>query len=191
MKKILTIFLLGVFLFAANESDIDKKLDLILQKLNYLEKQEAKKDAEIKQLKEQINQQIKKQLKKEQVITKKQLALQNCKNIKVVSFSYQYHDEVLPYYTFEITLKNNYPYTIKRINGNVYFDDKNDGTTFVKALIKRNVTIKPNGEVTIKREYMITSELEKELKDEKPSQLHVYFDPTKIEFQNGKRLECY
>ena len=187
MKKLMLLFILGAFLFAADTADVDKKLDLILQKLNYLEKKVDQKDAEIKNLKKELNQ----ELQKQQVQTKQRLALQNCKNLKVVSFKYEYHNDVLPYYTLEVTLKNNYPYTVSKINGNIYFDDKKDGTTFLKALIKRNVTIKPQGEVTVKREYMVTTDLEKELKDEKPDELRVYFDPTVITFQNGKRMECY
>ncbi len=190
MKKLILPFLMGAFLFAANTSDIDKKLDLILNKIDILEKKVDQKDKEIQILKKQL-QKEQQEIKHQKQQTKKQFALKNCKNLKVVSFKYKYYDDVLPYYIIEVTLKNNYPYTVTKINGNIFFDDKNDGTTFLKVFIKRNVNIKPQGEITIKREYMITSTLEKELKDEKPSDLNVYFSATKLNFQNGQKMECF
>jgi len=195
MKKLILAALTGSLLFAANaQSDIDKKLDLILNKLNMLEQKVEQRDQEIKELKQQLKQQelqIKKETKKTKQQLKKQLALNNCKNLKVVSYQYKYYNNVLPYYVIQVTLKNDYPYTITSINGNIYFDDKNDGTTFLKVYINRHVTLKPHQTITLKREYMVTSSLEKELKDENPNNLNVYFSITKLEFQNGQKLECF
>ena len=190
MKKFLTILTAVSISFAANMNEIDKKLDLLLKKMDILEKKLNEKDKEIQQLKNQLQLQ-QKEIKKQKINTKKEFALKNCKNLKVTSFKYQYHNNVLPYYTIEVTLKNKYPYTITYINGNIYFDDKNDGTTFLKVFINRHVNLKPNEEITIKREYMITSSLEKELKDENPQDLNVYFSVTRLNFANGKKLECF
>jgi len=190
MKKVILAVLIGSFLFASNSNDIDKKLDLILNKLNMLEKKVDQKDQEIKVLKKELNQQ-QKEIKQQSKQTKQSLAINNCKNLKVISYKYVYHNDILPYYNIVVTLKNNYPYTITEINGNIYFDDKKDGTTFLKVFINRKLTLKPQQTVTIKREYMVTSSLEKELQSEKPNDLNVYFSITKLMFKNGKNLECF
>jgi len=189
MKKIIFL-VMAVLVFAANDNNINEKLNLILNKLNALEKKVNQKDSEIDTLKHELQQQ-QKVIKKQKQETKKEFALKNCKNLKVVSYKYKYYDDILPYYNIEVTLKNNYPYTISKINGNIYFDDKNDGTTFLKVFIKRNITLKPQQTVTIKREYMVTSNLEKELNNENPNDLKVYFSITKLTFSNGKEMECF
>ena len=188
MKKIIFSLMLGGVLFASN-SDIDKKLDLILNKMNQMEKQLQQKDKEIEKLKKELQSQ-KKEIKKESTTTKKELALKSCKNLKVVSFDYEYHGDVLPYYTISVTLKNSYPYTITYINGNIFFDDK-DRTTLLKQFVKRDVNLKPGQNITLHFQHMIDGELEKYLKDEQKSNLNVYFSPTKLQFANKKELECF
>lgn len=188
MKKILFALITGSLLFAAN-SDTDKKLDLILQKLNQLEKKINQKDKEIETLKKELQKQ-QTQIKKQEINTKKEFAIKSCDNLKVTSFSYKYHDNVLPYITFRVTIKNNYPYEITKINGNIYFDDK-DGTTMVKHFINRKVSIKPGDSITISGQHMLISDIEKMMKDEKPTDLNVHFDPTVIKFKNGQKLECF
>ncbi len=188
MRKIFFALVAGSLLFAAN-SDTDKKLDLILQKLNQLEQKVNQKDKEIETLKKELKQQ-QTQLKKQEINTKKEFAVKSCDNLKVTAFNYKYHDNVLPYITFKITIKNNYPYEITKINGNIYFDDK-DGTTMIKHFINRKISIKPNESVTISGQHMLVTEIEKMMKDEKPTDLKVYFDPTYLIFANGHKLECF
>ena len=189
MKKIIFSLMTGVLLFGAQNSDIDKKLDLILNKINQMEKKLDMKDAEIKQLKKEIQQQ-QKEIKEQKINTKKAFATKSCKNLKVISFDYKYHYDVLPYYTITVTLKNVYPYTITYINGNIFFDDK-DGTTLLKQFVKRDVNLKPGQKITLHFEHMITAELEKDLKNEKRSNLKVYFSPTELKFANSTPLECF
>ena len=188
MKKIILSLGLGVLLFAS-ESDIDKKLDLILNKMNQMEKQLKQKDSEIEKLKKELKTQ-QKEIKTQSVKTKKEFAIKSCKNLKVISYDYQYNDNVLPYYTISVTLKNTYPYTITYINGNIYFDDK-DGTNLLKQFVKRDITLKPGESATLHFQHMITADIEKDLKDEKKSDLNVYFSPTKLKFANKKDLECF
>jgi len=182
MKKILFFILTISVIFASSNDDISKKLDILIQKINELEKKVDLKDKEIEKLK--------KELKQQEKTTKKEFAIKSCNNIKVVKFKYVYHDNVLPYYDISVTLKNQYPYALKRVNGNIYFDDK-DGTTFLKVYVNRKVNVKPNETFSVKTQYMISAEIEKELKNENPNNLHVYFNITKLEFANGKTLECY
>lgn len=189
MKKLLLALIGFSIIFASNNEDINKKLDLLLNKLDTLEKKLNEKDKEIERLKKELKAQ-QKEIKKQEVKTQKELAIKDCKKLKVTSFSYEYHDNVLPYYTFSVTLKNEYPFEITKISGNLYFDDK-DGTTLVKHYIRRKLDIKPNKSITINGQHMITVEMEKYLKDENPNNLNVYFSPTRIYFKNGKSLECF
>ena len=76
--KFLSILVIGSLLFAANNEEINKKLDLLLNKLNSLEKKLDEKDKEIKTLKKELN--------KQKITTKKEFAIKNCKNIKIISF---------------------------------------------------------------------------------------------------------
>ena len=189
MKKIILSIMAGVLLFASQNSDIDKKLNLILQKMNQMEKQLNMKDEQIKKLNNELKTQ-QKEIKQQKVNTKKEFATKSCKNLKVASYDYVYHWGVLPYYTITVTLKNVYPYTITYINGNVFFDDK-DGTTLLKQFVKRDVNLKPGQSITLNFQHMITADLEKDLKDEKRSNLNVYFSPTKLKFANANDLECF
>ena len=188
MKKLL-FALIGVSILFASNEDINKKLDLLLNKLDTLEKKLDEKDKEIEKLKKELKAQ-QKEIKTQEKTTKTELALKDCNKLQVTSFSYKYNDNVLPYYTFTVTLKNNYPYEIAKVSGNLYFDDK-DGTTLVKHYLKRKLNIKPNKSVTIHGQHLITLEIEKELKNENPHNLNVYFSPTRINFKNGKSLECF
>lgn len=189
MKKIVLSLMAGALLFASQNSDIDKKLNLILNKMNQMEKQLNMKDEQIKKLNNELKTQ-QKEIKQQKVNTKKQFATKSCKNLKVVSYNYEYNENVLPYYTITVTLKNIYPDTITYINGNVFFDDK-DGTSLLKQFVKRDVNLKPGQNITLHFQHMITADLEKDLKDEKRSDLNVYFSPTKLKFANKKDLECF
>ena len=182
MKKILTISLISGLLFASNSNDINKKIDLLINKINSLEKKVEENHKEIETLK--------KSLHKQKVITKKEFALKSCNNIKITKFDYTYNDGIIPSYSFKFTLKNDYPYEIKKVEGSVYFDDK-DGTTIVKHYIERTLNLKPSKTITISAEHLINNELEKELKNENKNNLKVYFSPTKIIFTNNKRINCF
>jgi len=182
MKRLLSILTISTLIYASNTNEINAKLDLILNKINMLEKKLNEKDKEIKKLKQEI--------KKQEASTKKEFAIKSCNKLKITKFSYKYNDNVLPYYNLSFTLKNQYPYTISKITGNVYFDDK-DGTTLLKHYVEKKLNLKPNESINISAEHMITSDIEKELKDENPNNLNVYFSPTKIIFKNGKKLECF
>ena len=189
MKKVLFALIAGSLLFASNSDDINKKLDLLLNKLDTLEKKLDEKDKEIETLKKELQKQ-QSEIKKQEINTKKEFAVKSCDNLKVTEFSYQYHDNVLPYITFNVTIKNNYPYEVTKLYGNIYFDDK-DGTSMIKHFINRKVSIKPGESVTISAQHMLVTDIEKMMKDEKPADLVVHFDPTAISFKNGKKLECY
>lgn len=192
MKKALFLVLIVGFLFASNNSDnndINQKLNLILNKLNLLEQQINQKNKEIETLKKQLQIQ-QKEIKKQAITTKKEFAVKNCNNLKVVKFSYQYHDDILPYITFKVTLKNNYPYEITKIDGNLYFDDK-DGTTLIKHYIKRKIDIKPGQSITISGQHMVITDMEKMIKNENPANLKVYFSPNIIDFKNAPALQCF
>ena len=189
MKKIVLSLMTGALLFGAQNSDIDKKFDLILNKMNQMEKQLNMKDNQIKRLQQELQQQ-QKEIKEQKTNTKKEFATKSCKNLKVVSYNYVYHWGVLPYYNITVTLKNVYPYTITYINGNIFFDDK-DGTTLLKQFVKQHITLKPGQSITLHFEHMVTANIEKELKDEKRSNLNVYFSPTILKFANSKNLECF
>ena len=90
MKKLILSALIASALFATSNDDINKKLDLLLQKIEQLEKKVEKKDSEIEKLK--------KELKKQQKTTQKKFAIKSCNKLKVVSFNYEYHNDVIPYY---------------------------------------------------------------------------------------------
>jgi len=189
MKKFLTILTAVSLSFSASTSDIDKKLDLLLNKLDTLEKKLDQKDQEIEQLKQQLNIQ-QQEIKKQEIKTKRQLAVKSCDNLKVTDVNYKYYDNVIPYINFEVTLKNNYPYEITAIRGNIYFDDK-DGTTLVKQYIDRKIDIKPGETVVIKGQHTVLTAIEKEMKDENPNNLKVYFSPNVVDFKNAPELRCY
>jgi hypothetical protein len=58
--------------------------------------------------------------------------------------------------------------------------------------VDRDVSIPAKGgKVQITKTHYIGSEIEKELKGEDPKNLKTTFDIIKIEFANGKTLECF
>ncbi len=190
MKKFLSICLAGAFLFAANANndDINKKLDLLLQKIEQLEKKVDKKDQEIETLKKEIQQQ-QQEIKTQQQETKKQFAIKSCNKLKVISLRYKYHGEVIPYYDLDIKIKNTYPAEVTYIQGSLYAEDK-DRVKILQDYIDRSVDMKPGEVIEIKKKHIISDEMEKYLKDEKPEDLKIYFEPSRVEFKNGQRLEC-
>jgi len=192
MKKLLGIGLGAVLLFAANSDDINKKLDLLLQKVEQLEKKVDQKDVEINKLKKQVQTQQKEITKSNEEVKKQvstQLAVKSCKKIKVVSFKYKYHNDILPYYDIVMTLKNTYPKKIKYLSGNLFVEDK-DKVKIFQDFIKRDVNLPVGGEITIKKSHMLNSEMEKYLKDEKPEDIHVYFEVIRADFADGTNIEC-
>lgn len=184
MKRLLFLAVGATILFASND-DVNKKLDLLLQKIEQLEKKIDSKDEEIKKLKKEIKQnqqEVEKQVKT-------QLATKSCKKIKVVNLKYKYYDEVIPYYDIEVTLKNEYPKKIVYLSGNLYVEDK-DKVKILQDYIKRDIDLPVNGEITIKKIHTLNSELEKYLKDEDPKNLKIYFEVIKAEFADGTNIEC-
>jgi uncharacterized protein YggL (DUF469 family) len=192
MKKLLLIGLSAAVLFAATNEDIDKKLDLLIQKVEQLEKKVDQKDNEIETLKKEIqNQQreIKKSSEEVKKEVKTQLAVKSCKKIKVVNLKYKYHDEVIPYYDLTITLKNTYPKKIVYLTGNLFVEDK-DGVKILQDYIQRKVDLPVGGEITIHKTHQLNSDLEKYLATENPKDLKIYFEVIKAEFADGTSLEC-
>jgi len=196
MKKLISILVMGSVMFAASNSDIDKKLDLILQKMNELEKKVEQRDKEIEQLKKEIKQEqikIKKQVQKQQEEQKKeienQIVLNSCKNIKVKNFSYVYHDDVIPYYTLTYTLVNKYPKKIVHLRGDLIVEYK-DGTKLLEDYVDRNVNLAPNQSITIKKVHTITSDMEKELAGTKLKDLKESFEVIRADLADGGKIEC-
>ena len=87
-------------------------------------------------------------------------------------------------------MKNEYPLTVTFIRGSLYAEDK-DRVKILQDYIERDVNIKPNETITIKKKHIIDGELDKYLKDEKPENLKVYFNPTRVEFKDGEKVECF
>jgi len=182
MKKLIFLILSISIVFASTNEDINKKLDLLINKINELEKKVDSKDKEIEKLK--------KELKKQEITTKNELAIKSCDKIKVVSLKYVYEDDgLMPYYNLTIVLKNNYPKDIKFIKGSLFAEDK-DRVKILQDYISRDVNFKKNSTIVIKKTHLINNDLEKYLKDEDPKDLYIYFSPTRIEFKDGKVLEC-
>jgi len=192
MKKLAILGLGAALLFGASSDDINKKLDLFLQKIEQLEKKVDKKDAEIEELKKEIKVQQKEIKKSNEEVKKEvktQLAVKSCKKIKVVNMKYKYHDEVIPYYDITVTLKNEYPKKITYLSGNLYVEDK-DKVKIFKDFIQRDVDLPVGGEITIKKTHQLNSDLEQYLKDEKPENLHIYFEVIRADFADGTNIEC-
>jgi low affinity Fe/Cu permease len=189
MKKLILSALIVSAVFATSNDDINKKLDLLLQKIEQLEKKVEKKDSEIEKLKKELKKQ-QQEIKKQEQTTQKKFAVKSCNKLKVVSFNYEYHNDVIPYYDLTIKMKNEYPFTVTFIRGSLYAEDK-DKVKILQDYIERNVNIKPNETITIKKKHILTGELEKYLKDEKPENLKVYFKPTRVEFKDGEKVECF
>ena len=186
MKKILITSLMGIsFLFASNNEDINKKLDLLINKINQLEKKVDEKDKKIEELQKEIKTQ-KKEINKE---VKNELALKSCDKIKVSNLKYEYNGDVIPYYNLTFTLKNEYPKGIVYLVGNLFAEDK-DGTIILKDYIKRKINLPVNGKVTIHKSHTLNNDLEKYLKDENPKDLHIYFKVIKAKFKDGESMEC-
>jgi len=188
MKKFLAMLALVSISFSANTTDIDKKLDLLLNKLDSLEKKLDQKDQEIEKLKKELKAQ-QKEIKKQEINTQKEFAIKSCDKIKVVSLKYKYYDEVIPYYKLHIILKNEYPEDIRFIRGSLFAEDK-DRVKILEDYISRDVKFPKNSTITIDKKHILGNDLEKYLKDADPKNLHIYFAPTRIEFKNGKVLEC-
>ena len=188
MKKILLALGIGSMLFAANDADINKKLDLILQQIQQLKQEVKAKDKEIENLKQQLNKQ-QQEIKKQEIKTKNEFAIKDCRKIKVLSLSYKYHGDVIPYYDLTYTIKNEYPKTIVYVNGNLYAEDK-DGVKILKDYLDRKITLKPGESITIHKKHVINGDLEKYLKDENPQNLHLYFVVTHAKFADGTELSC-
>ena len=193
MKKLLILGIVSsALLFASTNDDINKKLDLLLQKIEQLEKKVDKKDAEIEKLKNELNKQqveIKKSNEKVKKEFQEKLAIKSCKKIKVVNLTYNYHDEVIPYYDLTMTLKNEYPKKIVYLSGNLFVEDK-DGVKILHDFVKRKVDMPVGGEITIKKTHQLNSDLEEYLKDEKPENLKIYFEVITAEFADGSKVEC-
>jgi len=192
MKKLALLSAAAIMLFAASNDDINKKLDLLLQKIEQLEKKVDKKDTEINQLKQQLNkqqQEIKKQNVEVQKKVKEQLAVKSCKKIKVVDLKYKYHDEVIPYYDITVTLKNTYPKKIVHFSGNLFVEDK-DGVKILQDFFKRDVDFPVNGEITLHHTHQLNSDLEKYLATENPKNLKIYFEVIEAEFADGTSVKC-
>ncbi len=187
MKKVVAVLFIFSVLFA--DSDINKKLDLILQKIESLEKRVKAQENEIKFLKEKMKTQESK-IKTQEIETKNQFAIKSCDKLKVVSLKYTYFDEIIPYYFLEIKIKNTYPKEVTFIKGTLYAEDK-DRVKILEDFIERKVDIKPGKIITIKKKHLINNELENYLKDENPKNLNIYFAPTRVEFKDGSKIECF
>ena len=189
MKKILLSALAVALVFGASNDDINKKLDLLLQKIEQLEKKVEKKDSEIEKLKKELQKQ-QKEIKKQENETKKQFAIKSCNKLEVVDLKYKYNEDVIPYYDLTVKIKNNYPATVTFMRGTLYAEDK-DRVKILKDFIQRDVDLKPNKTITVKKKHILTNDLEKYLKDENPKNLKLYFKPTRVEFENGQKVECF
>ena len=183
MKKILVLLVLSSLLVFADtsNSEINKKLDFILKRMNKMEKQLKSKDVEIESLKKEV--------KKQKVETTKKFILSGCDKIGVKNFRYVYNDIVLPYYDLSFSVVNNYPYDIASFAGKLTVKDK-DGSTILSDFISKNKVIKPKGTLQIQKRHSIIGEIEKILKDEKIEDLKVTFAPIKINFTNGQKAKC-
>jgi len=188
MKKFIFIVLSFSVLFATSNDEINKKLDLLLNKINQLEKQVQNKDKEINLLKQQLRHQQKEINVKTQK-NNEEIAIRSCKKIKVLSFNDKYHDEVIPYYDLTFTIKNTYPKKIVYLIGNLFVEDK-DGVKVLQDYIKRKVNLPVNGTLTIKKTHQLNSDLEKYLKDENLKNDKIYFEVIKAEFVDGTNVEC-
>jgi Skp family chaperone for outer membrane proteins len=197
MKKIISVLAIVSVMFAANNNDeLNKKLDLILQKMNELEKKVSQRDKEIENLKKELKQEQKKiqiQVKKQQEEQKKELenrmVLSSCKNIGVSNFSYKYHDDVIPYYTLTYTLTNKYPKKIVHLKGDLIIEDK-DEVKLLQDYIDRDVDLAPGQSITITKVHTVTSDMEKNLAGEKPENLKVIFEVIRADLADGGRVEC-
>jgi len=182
MKKFIFFIALAMtFVYAGNNAQIEKKLNMIIERMNKMQKQLDSKDKEIKTLKQEV--------KKQKEETKKEFIVNSCDKIKVANLDYIYHGGVIPYYVITFTIKNKYPYTIKRFAGKLLLKDKDDITMLTEYIESKKV-LKKDGTIQIKRNHMINSDLESTLKDENPTNVQTLFKPSSIEFTNGKTVKC-
>ena len=184
MKKVIfLLFILSSFAFSASNSEIEKKLNMIIDRMNKMQKQLDSKDKEIKRLKSEV--------KKQKTETKKEFTINSCDNIKVVDFDYTYNGNsgIMPYYVLTITLKNNYPYAIKKFAGKLLLKDQSN-VTMLTEYIESKQNIGKNQTITIKKNHMINSQLESTMKTEPPSNIKTLFSPSVILFENGQKAKC-
>ncbi len=184
MKKfIIFVILLSSFAFSANNSEIEKKLNMIIERMNKMQKQLDSKDKEIKKLKQEV--------KKQKVETKKEFLVNSCDKIKVIDFDYTYNKNggIMPYYVLKITLKNKYPYAIKRFAGKLLLKDQED-TTMLTEYIESKQTLSKDGTITIKKNHIINSQLESTMKTVSPLNIKAIFSPSAILFSNGRKAQC-
>jgi hypothetical protein len=181
MKKLLLLVISAIVLFANNNDEVNKKLNTILERMNKMEQKLNMKDKEIEKLKTEVHQQGKE--------AKETKLVNNCKNIKVLDFSYKYYGPVIETYDLKYTLKNLYPYDIAEISGKIYIKDR-DKTTILTDYVNKKVNISKNSTINITKNHLISGDLERTLKDEKPNSLIVTFVPINITFSNGKQAKC-
>jgi len=183
MKKLLAILLIPVFIFAASNAEIEKKLDYLIERMNKMEKLLNSKDQEIEKLKKEVKQQ--------KVETKKEFSIKSCDKIKIKNFIFKNGGTILPYYTFNFSLENNYPYDVAKVSGKIYIKDISDDITILTDFITVKKTITKEGGLTsVSKRHPIMSDLEKVLKDEPYSNIKVTFVPTTVTFTNGKKVSC-
>ena len=188
MKK-LAIFILGTtLLFAVNDSEINQKLNLILEKMQQLEKKVNLKDEEIENLKKELKKQ-KVAIKKQKEQTKKEFTINDCSKIKVSNFHYSYVDNFIPYIEVSYTLTNTYPFTISKVAGKLYIKSS-DGSTMMTDFISRGVNLPQGASITVQHRHTTLSQLEKSLKDENPATIKTSFSPATIVFSDGKQAKC-
>jgi hypothetical protein len=191
MKKLITFLLASVFLLAADKvtlKTIDYKLDLVLKKLNAIQKELKIKNEEIKKLQKQIKLQ-QKQIQKQAEATKVELAVKSCNKIKVVNLKHTYYPSIIPYYMLTVTLKNEYPYTITYLKGDLIVQDLQK-TQILDAFVSKKVTLKPGESVTFTFKHVLNSPLEKYLQSATKKNSIMSFRPVYVQFKNGKDLEC-
>jgi len=181
MKKLLLLVVSVAVLFANSNDELNKKLDTLLKRMNKMEQKLNIKDREIEKLKTEVHQQGR-EVKETKIVN-------NCKNIKVLNFSYDYNGAVIETYSLRYTLKNLYPYGITRISGKLYIKDR-DETTILTDYISRKVDVSKDATINISKNHLIAGDLERTLKDEKVSDLIVTFVPAIINFSNGKQAKC-
>jgi hypothetical protein len=196
MKKLISIVAMASVMFASSSDEVNKKLDLILQKMYELEKKVENRDKQIEELKKELKesqQKLQMQVKKQQEDQKKELenrmVLNSCKNIVASNFSYKYHDDVIPYYTLTYTLTNKYPKKIVHLKGDLIIEDK-DEVKILQDYIDRDVNLAPGESITIKKVHTITNDMEHELANEKPENLKLIFEVIRADLADGGRVEC-
>jgi hypothetical protein len=190
MKRVILIFAVISSLFAVDNSDIEQKLNLILQKMSQLEKEVKAKDKEIEKLKKELQQKNSSKVEEKKIEKiEEKITLSNCKNIKVKDFSYKYHDEAIPYYELSYTLINNYPKKIVRLKGDLIVEDK-DEVKLLQDYIDRKVDLAPKKSIKIKKIHTVTSDIEKELKGENPKNLKLIFEVIRADLADGGRIKC-